>query len=81
MRTNIPKLTSRQKAQILDGPRLQPIGEFLETIAHCAESGPLTVPLYAISRNPGVLNALFERAKRNPRPVGTGVPVLIVTLT
>lgn len=81
MKIKITKLTPAQKAQVLgDTHHPKPVDEFLTNIAHCAESGPLTVPLHVISRNVKILNALFERAKRNPRPVGTGIPVFVVTL-
>jgi hypothetical protein len=81
MKAKTPILTAQQKTQILgDDPTPKPIKDLFSNIAKCAESGPLTVPLHAISRNASTLNTLFERAKKNPRPVGTGIPILIVTL-
>jgi hypothetical protein len=60
--------------------KTHPIDALLSTLAACKESGPLTVPLSAISRDVKVLNTLFKRAKEDGRPVGTGVTVLRVTL-
>jgi len=81
MKTKAPTLTPQQKAQILgDKPHQQTIDALFDSFARCAESGPLTIPITAISRKVSVLNAIFERAKSNPRPVGTGIPILIITL-
>jgi hypothetical protein len=64
----------------IPAPKLQAIDLLFDSIARAEESGPLVVPLCAISRNVRQLNAIFTIAKRKARPLGTGKVVLIVTL-
>jgi len=69
MKTKIPQSTPH------------PIDELFTALANCEESGPLTVSLCDISRDPKFLLELFKRGRKNKRTgTGTGKAVLRVVL-